>query len=391
MALEGLDTIGWSELKTAHGDGSELPAHLRALRSADAEERKQARWAIYGAVFQQGTRFQAAIQVIPFLYELVGDPETPERGPLLQLILHLGLGYEDAHLPVGISSHELQAALAQLEQGMSPAETAQCQEIGVGPVVDWGCYETAAFQALELLPLLGDEDPLVRQMSAYLLAWFPGEGCTICPALEARLPEEPAPRQRANLLLALGLQAQQSHHEVEAALLRDRIDDEALVVRVAAAIALAPSELDDRVLAVLLEGSGEVEALAAEGLTWNAGDLAGLAGLVLAIHGRPQRERVAPALAAALAGADPGRGLDLTQALLHLVRPEDEAGFQGKGGAEFNETTRAALAAIADHGPWTLADPAGGEVPFGEYSQMLADYGLPASADELRALLPAAS
>ena len=43
MALEGLDTIAWSELETAQGDPAELPAHLRALRSADPEERKQAR------------------------------------------------------------------------------------------------------------------------------------------------------------------------------------------------------------------------------------------------------------------------------------------------------------------------------------------------------------
>ena len=387
MALEGLDTIAWSELETAQGDPAELPAHLRALRSADPEERKQARWSLYGMVFQQGTRFKAAIQVIPFLYELVLDPDTPERGPLLQLILHLGLGYEDAHLPVGISSHELQAALAELEQSMSPAEAAQCQELGVGPVVDWGCYETAAFQALELIPLLADPDPLVRQMSAYLLAWFPGEGCTICPALEARLDEESEPRHLANLLLALGLQAQQSHHEVDAALLRERLDHESLAVRVAAAISLAPTDLSERVMEVLLEGSGEVESLAAEGLTWNGGDLAGLAGLVLAIHGRPARERVAPALAAALEGADPARGLDLTQALLHLIRPEDEAGFVGKRGADLDDTARAALAAIADHGPWTLSDPAGGEALFAEYAQMFADYGLPASPEELRGLL----
>ena len=386
MALEGLDTIAWDETKTARGQGSELPLHLRALQSADAEERKRARWAIYGLVFHQGTRFQAAVQVIPFLYELVLDAETPERGPLLQLILHLGLGYEDAHLPVGVSSQELQAGLAQLEQSMSPAERAQCQEIGVGPVVDWGCYETAAFQALELIPLLADPDPLVRHMSAYLLAWFPGEGCSICPALEARLSDEPEPRHLANLILALGLQAQQSHHEVDPELLRARLGHEALAVRVAAAISLAPSELSERVLELLLEGSGEAEALGAEGLTWNGGDLAGLAGLVLAIHGRPRREQVAPALAAALEGADPARGLDLTQALLHLVRPEDEAGFLGKRGADFDETTRAALSAIAHHGPWSLPDPAGGEVPFSDYAHMLGDYGLPGSPAELREL-----
>jgi hypothetical protein len=62
------------------------------LRSADPAERRQARRALSGNVYHQGTRWQASHAVVPFFAELIADPSTMERGELVELLTAIAVG-----------------------------------------------------------------------------------------------------------------------------------------------------------------------------------------------------------------------------------------------------------------------------------------------------------
>ncbi|MGE0708354.1 MAG: hypothetical protein AB7N76_18190 [Planctomycetota bacterium] len=372
--LERLDEIDWATLKHARGAATDVPDRLRALRSPDPAAREAALRELRETVVSQGARYSAAPWVIPALYELIFARDTPGRAALLSFLVDLGVGEADGFLPIGYAPLEMSELFAQAQASMTPEQRALCDELGVGPVTDQVCYDTVIVSLLDTIALLEDPEPAVRQAVAYLLAWFPGEGCSSVPPLQARLAAEQDPALVANLVLALGLLALQSVHEVDAGPIRARLRDERLVVRAAAAIALALSEPEDAVLDVLIEACEAPEELLACGLPWNSGDLAGYASLVLAATGGHRLERVVPALCAALERAAPAGVLDLTQSLLHLVQPEE--GYEGVPGTDLSPLARDTLRAIARHPAW--------ETQGEDLSGMLGSYGLPKTQGELR-------
>jgi hypothetical protein len=52
--LDGLDRVNWARLNHAYGSAADVPGHIRALRSADASQRADALWQLYGNIFHQG-------------------------------------------------------------------------------------------------------------------------------------------------------------------------------------------------------------------------------------------------------------------------------------------------------------------------------------------------
>jgi hypothetical protein len=365
--LEGLDDVEWADLAHAYGSADAVPQQLRQLTDPDRSD--EALHTLYGNIFHQGTRYTATPPSIPFVVELAADPGTPKRAQLLLLALNLGLGYEEGFLPVGVDPHEFSQVVEQAEAAMSPEERAHLAELGCGPAVDFACYMSLNAEVEKLEGLLQDEDPDVRRCAAYALAWFPSEGCTSIPLLEERLRSETEPAPMANLLLCLGLLAQQSDHEIDAQPMRDALGHQDLVVRVAAAIALAPSGLEGGVLEALIEGSQSNDALATHGLSWNSGDLAGYAGVVLAVSGREHADRVVPALAQGLEGASLFQSLDLTQSILHLIQPAE--GFADV--QKLSPLAREALGELQLKGGWQVQG-AGLSV---DYSGLMRSYGLP--------------
>src|SRR5713226_2305511 len=99
--LEQLDSIAWSELTHAYGSASDVPNQIRALASKHQKTREQALWELYGNIFHQGTRYQATPHAIPFLYELLGFEDIPDRHEIVYLLVSLALGYEESYLPDG--------------------------------------------------------------------------------------------------------------------------------------------------------------------------------------------------------------------------------------------------------------------------------------------------
>jgi hypothetical protein len=84
--LEGLDRVNWGRLTAAYGPASNTPDHIRWLASSRPKESKEARQALYATIFHQGTRYPATVPAVPFLFELLDEPVTPEKGEIVRLL-----------------------------------------------------------------------------------------------------------------------------------------------------------------------------------------------------------------------------------------------------------------------------------------------------------------
>ncbi|MEU3296698.1 HEAT repeat domain-containing protein [Streptomyces longwoodensis] len=98
--FEELHRIDWSSMEHAYGTAEEVPALLWALRSPQAEERREALERFYGAVHHQGDVYPCTAASLPFLFELASDTATPDRADLVALLVSIGReslerGFED--------------------------------------------------------------------------------------------------------------------------------------------------------------------------------------------------------------------------------------------------------------------------------------------------------
>ena len=228
--LESLDGVDWAAVEHAYGPATDVPDLLRALCSPDPAARKQARHALFGTIVHQGTRYAATAPAVPFLAELVLAPDTPDRHRLVWLLTYAAIGYDAASLPAGI----VEGTLDEL------ARTTNTE----GDEREYGPWALAAYQAVQaiapsLLPLLDDDDARLRRAVAHLLAWFPRWARMSLPRLRARLAAEPDPDAKAAMLVALGLLAGARGETGDAPRLARLLEDTDVVVRWAAAVALA--------------------------------------------------------------------------------------------------------------------------------------------------------
>ncbi|MEU5162426.1 PBS lyase [Streptomyces sp. NPDC020875] len=86
----GIDEVEWTGLEHAYGPAGDVPGLLRGLASADPEVRESALDGMYGAVHHQGDVYDSTLACIPFLLELVADPEVPDRGGVVELLTSIG-------------------------------------------------------------------------------------------------------------------------------------------------------------------------------------------------------------------------------------------------------------------------------------------------------------
>ena len=126
--LENLDSVAWSQLTHAYGAATDVPAQIRNLASANEVERENALWELYGNIFHEGARYQATPYAVPFLYELVTAPETPDRHEIVYLLVSLALGYEESYLPDGLDVANIRRAFNENDSEMSLTDQAECDE-----------------------------------------------------------------------------------------------------------------------------------------------------------------------------------------------------------------------------------------------------------------------
>ncbi len=251
--LETIDRIRWSELTHAYGTADDVPSLIRSLLSSREEDRAKALRALWSNIFHQGTRYQATLHAIPFLFELIENPSVVDRHRVIYLLVGLGLGCEDEFLPYGFPLREYGRAPALDAARRSKNERA---ERPVGRRIHLACYERVDARAGVFVSLLSDNDEDIRIASAYALCWFPA-CATALESIRNVLTHLPGTRHRelANVALSYGLLCYHSGIAVETEHLRPFLDHDVLYVRVAAAVGMAKATADDHVLSVLAEGA----------------------------------------------------------------------------------------------------------------------------------------
>lgn len=255
LMLDTLDDVPWHQLTHAYGQAVDVPPLLRALTSADAPTRDQARYELYGNVFHQGTRFEASAYAVPFLVELALEPSVPERGEIVGLLTHLAVGHQYEHMVEPFPVDTLRAAVGPFD----PAWRAEVSARYVYWVADIrhrqppdrvermiakGVDELRAYEAVQeavpkLLTLLDDADDEVAASAAHALAWFPERAALTVPALVAVAADEARQtRVRTTALLAAGMAGRDPGQLADLLSRLARADDEDLRWAAAATWAL---------------------------------------------------------------------------------------------------------------------------------------------------------
>src|SRR5258708_25069145 len=88
--LEARDTIDWSQVSCEDGPAVHIPAAIQDLISKDAEVRQRGRDTLHISLENQGVVYQAAAYAVPFLLEVLADPQVQEKRELIVLLAFLG-------------------------------------------------------------------------------------------------------------------------------------------------------------------------------------------------------------------------------------------------------------------------------------------------------------
>jgi hypothetical protein len=228
--LAGLESVSWAGLRHAYGAAGDVPELIRALVSAEPEQRERALRSLYGNIFHQGSRYQATAYAVPFLARLAADPRVPGRPDILYLLAALAIGYDDAWLPVGVDIAGWRArveqarltdpagALRELDAWVQAAgsdrerRVREMRRAVFDPAAalqsaqdELRAYDAVRAEVPGLLGLLEDGDPGVRAACCCLLAWFPEESPGSAAALRALLAGEAVPGVAATAIIAAGL------------------------------------------------------------------------------------------------------------------------------------------------------------------------------------------
>ncbi|MFE0453824.1 HEAT repeat domain-containing protein [Streptomyces sp. NPDC058914] len=165
--FDGLHDIDWASMEHAYGSAEEVPALLWALRSPDAEERREALDRFHGAVHHQGSVYLPTAASLPFLFELAADGATPDRAAVVALLVSIGR--------------------ESLDRGFEDDGT----EIEYYPPM--GCAQAVAFlreRGAEFAELARDPDPDVRLAAIGGLGLFLDDADQAAAVLRERLAAE---------------------------------------------------------------------------------------------------------------------------------------------------------------------------------------------------------
>ncbi len=255
--LEKLDEIDWGSLTHAYGDASDVPGLIRALASQDEKEHENALWQLYGNIFHQGTRYEAAASTVPFIYELLQEPSVIKKHELIKFLVSLAFGYEESYLPWG---PRVDIWRKQYEEKSLPKN-----ESLFTPLYDdytllkWeiDVYDEVLKGIPILIGLLDNEDEIIVYFSTYALAWFRENAKESAHKVRNLLDRDMEPYLLANTLIALGLLDFYNNDNSDLPRFEEIIKGEKnMLVREAAAIArttVSPADIPDFVIDFLFE------------------------------------------------------------------------------------------------------------------------------------------
>ncbi|MDG3007048.1 hypothetical protein [Paludisphaera mucosa] len=406
--LEDLDRVDWARLTHAYGPAGDLPAKIRGLASPDPKARESSRNGLFATIFHQGTRYRASAPAVPFLFEVLEAPETPERDQLIDLLVHLAVGYPEGHLPAGFDPSRAFPEIDELGaeddlDAVRSAEPSEEDEYEAGRGALWArdAYRAVLARLDVFRRVADDDDEKVRKAAVRALAWFP-EAAAESAALVRRIARDrPEPGETADAVSCLGILDRSLSDRSDVPWLQDRLAPETpFVVRVAAAHSLAlilGKALPPEALDVLLDAITDPRGGEAEGrdAAWHmAGLVAQICGVIDLLDLEPT-EPVVAALCKATEAATMWPSMSLWDTLLNRVFPDgqmvrfvpDPSVAAGQRPAfrdprEFTAVQRRAVEAVIRSPYWTPT-PNG----FGALEEILWGHALPNSREKLQALL----
>jgi len=194
--LNDLDLVPWQSLRHAFGDAAEVPRLIRELSSAERERRQTALKDLFACLFHQGSVYEATARAVPFLFEVLNDPTTPERNWLAFLLASIadGRGYLNRH--TSLDEQRWRRLLA--ERGTTLEAELQLEDEVVRAV------RLAVGRNIEqLVPFLNDGQSEIRAAVARALGQYPARAAELLPQLEAAEARETADDARKALRLSL--------------------------------------------------------------------------------------------------------------------------------------------------------------------------------------------
>lgn len=243
--FDGIDDLDWESRHHAYGPATDVPDDLRALRSPDAEVRKQARWNLYGNIFHQGTRYRASRLAVKFLIQLAVEPETPEREQIIDLITHLALGYPETYWRIPVDRSGLGSGDEYFERGENEYHADERD-----------VYDEVCRHASSLVRLAADPSASVRSSACLCLGLLPDAGDELMTVLSERAnDDEDAAQAMAIIAYALARRTRSSHAPLDVDRHRDTEDP---TLRLAAAVSTAWAGEGALAIEGLLAASSEI-------------------------------------------------------------------------------------------------------------------------------------
>ncbi|MBC6456676.1 HEAT repeat domain-containing protein [Actinomadura sp. HBU206391] len=397
--LEGLDAVRWAELRHAYGFAEDVPGLLRALRSDSSDERERALGELYGNIFHQGNRYEAAAYAVPFLARLALDPATPERAEVVYLLAALAIGYDESHLPAGVDVTGWRAQLERV-RSMEPEDQRRELDRWMVPDVDeeerrdriarWAMYDPAevlrsmhaqldVYDAVraevpELRGLVAHGAPEIRAAAVYLLAWFPEEAAASTVALRELLQGETVTGITAGAIVSAALLSDQEL----VPRLREHLAGSEPLLRWAAAVALARLDvLDSAVIEALAAASADPpEPGPGPQVGFLQGDLRAYATQTLAALAGRVPQAAVDAVLTGLSRSSEVAAFAMAEAALRLTFPAGALSplppFE-----ELTEPQRRVVRVLAELGPETWR--------WVNFTSIMRDWNLPAEQPECRA------
>lgn len=180
--LEGLDAIDWASLTHAHGEATNVPRLLRSLLSDDREVRMQAFAELLGDIWYQGTVFSASAAAVPFLYELLADPNVQDKEDIVALLAEIATG--EGFLAYEIRVNGEETMRKRLARDGSSLEQALAEEAG------WldALHRAVSAGLRHLLAYLRGSE--VRASVADALGRFPEHASWLMPVIDEAMASE---------------------------------------------------------------------------------------------------------------------------------------------------------------------------------------------------------
>lgn len=316
--MPDVNAIDWSRLEHSHGSAKEVPSWLAALGSDSRKEQARALDCCWSYLVHQGTRYEASVRVVPFLFDVLKSSRPPLQQALIELLLGIAVGLDERFLPWGYD--------LQLEEQRFRADSwdglftyAEARDV-------YYAVERSAPSFVEFLH--PGVDPGSRLSAVYAVAHFAQSQWALHTTIADLIRREADPVQLQNLLLCFGMLGRFAKDTPGVEVLSEQLQsDRPPGTRVATAIALTTIrglQTPEEAVQILLTALREAWRLAPEGpltLPWNEGDLLGYAAMALRLLGPEQRADVAGAVCAALVNTEVST-FALPHTLLDLLFPE---------------------------------------------------------------------